>query len=155
MAQSDKIEKLLWSVALPGFGHFLNRQYLKGSVLILLELIVNMGSNLNLAIIYSFQGDIDQAIKQTDFQWLMFYPCLYMFGIWDAYRDAGGGRTPFTMIPFLLAAFLATVGVTYSATMKVVGVLFGPVWLPMLFSVTGILTGILIRALLIRVSANY
>jgi hypothetical protein len=81
---NDKIEKLLWSIALPGFGQLLNHKYIKGILLITLEFLVNVLSNFNKAIILSFQGDILSAIKITNYQWLMFYPCLYFFAMWDA-----------------------------------------------------------------------
>jgi hypothetical protein len=149
MSNHRRLEKILWSVALPGFGQLLNRQYLKGVLLIVLEAIINIGSNLNLAIISSFQGDIELAIRQTNYQWLMFYPCVYMFGVWDAYRDAGGDATPFETLPFVFAAFSATVGVIYSTNVKIFGVLFGPVWLPMIFMVIGIGVGIFLKAFLL------
>lgn len=83
-------EALLWSIALPGFGQFLNGSVIKGIAFIILEFLVNVQSNFNLAIMYSFTGEINKAIEITDFQWLMFYPCLYMFAMWDAYREANG-----------------------------------------------------------------
>ncbi|WP_255298381.1 hypothetical protein [Brevibacillus dissolubilis] len=137
-ATPDPLQALLWCVALPGFGQFLNKQYLKGFVLIVLEVIINMGSKLNLAIIASFHGDITKALGQTNFQWLMFYPCVYMFGIWDAYRNAGGGDAPYSTLPFVFSAFFATVGVIYAPTLRIMGILLGPVWLPMLFCFIGI-----------------
>jgi hypothetical protein len=131
------MEKLLWSIALPGFGQFLNRQYIKGIVLLIMEFIVNVKSHLNQIIILSFLGDIETAIANTDYQWLMFYPCLYMFGIWDAYKY-GGGKSAWIAIPFVLAAYLATVGVIYSSVFQIKGVYPGPVWLPMLFCMIGL-----------------
>src|SRR5690554_6830729 len=104
------LEALLWSIALPGLGQLLNKQYLKAILLIILEIMINMGARLNLAIMYSFKGDIHSAISQTNYQWLMFYPCVYMFGIWDAYKDAGGGQAPHATLPFVFCAFMGTVG---------------------------------------------
>ena len=59
----NKVEKLLWSIALPGFGQILNGKYLKGVLLIALEILVNVQANFNLAIIYSFHGEIKQYLK--------------------------------------------------------------------------------------------
>lgn len=143
----NKIEKLLWSIALPGFGQFLNRKYFKGLTLILLEFIVNIKANLNMIIIYSFNGKIMTSIEVTDYQWLMFYPCLYMFGMWDAYKD-GGSTTPYAYLPFALGAFLGTVGIMYSAQLKLYGLLLGPVWLSMLFAFLGIAIGIVLYKLI-------
>ncbi|MGC5327640.1 hypothetical protein [Brevibacillus sp. SYSU BS000544] len=144
------IEALLWCIAFPGFGQFLNGKYFKGVVLLFLEFVINMGSHLNQVIRLSFLGEIQQAIEMANFQWLMFYPCVYMFGIWDAYKDAGGGRTPIAYLPFVLSAYFGTVGVIYSSQLQLFNVLLGPVWLPMLFAFCGIAIGILVRYVLIK-----
>jgi len=143
-------EILLWSVALPGFGQFLNGKYLKAVVLVALELIINMGANLNLAIISSFQGDIGLAIAQVDYQWLMFYPCVYMFAIWDAYKDAGGVQGRHDTLPFVGCAFIGTVGLIFSTKFRLFGSLLGPVWSPMLFAGGGLLIGAALRRSLMR-----
>ncbi|MBP1970216.1 TM2 domain-containing membrane protein YozV [Virgibacillus natechei] len=75
-----------WSAAFPGFGHLLLSKYLRGFVLFIWEVIVNIQSNVNWAIIYSFQGNIDMAIDVLDTRWLLVYLPVYFFGIWDSYR---------------------------------------------------------------------
>src|SRR5690625_7767665 len=87
--KSRELEVLLWSIALPGFGQLLNRKYVKGILLVSLEFIVNVLGKVNQVILLSFHGEIEEAIHQADYLWLMFYPCLYFFAIWDAYKDAG------------------------------------------------------------------
>jgi hypothetical protein len=145
----NRSEKLLWSIALPGFGQFLNGHYVKGIVLLFLEFIVNVRSHLNVVIISSFQGKIQLAIDQADYQWLMFYPCVYMFAIWDAYRgDAPKSR--FTYVPFITSAFVATVGLIYSPTCRVFGVLLGPVWLTMVCCFIGLSVGGILKMVLSR-----
>jgi TM2 domain-containing membrane protein YozV len=84
----SSLEKVLWSIAIPGFGQFLNEKYIKGIVLILLELIINVKANINTLIVLSFYGQTELAVQQADYQWLMFYPCVYIYSIWDAYRDS-------------------------------------------------------------------
>ena len=76
---TNKKEALMWSIALPGFGQYLNGKYFKGTVLLILEFVVNVQAKFNEIIILSFHGDIENAIVQTNYQWLMFYPCLYFF----------------------------------------------------------------------------
>ncbi|KPV40766.1 hypothetical protein [Alicyclobacillus ferrooxydans] len=139
---NNKTEKILWSIAIPGFGQLLNGKYIKGLVFILLEFVINVKAELNQAIMLSFQGHIEKSISVTNFQWLMFYPCVYMFAIWDAYRDAGGVAHP---LSFVLAAYLGTVGIVYAPTFKVMGHLLGPVWLPLLFAMVGVLIGTFLR----------
>ncbi|WP_408009951.1 hypothetical protein ACJROX_06545 [Pseudalkalibacillus sp. A8] len=144
------MEKLLWSIALPGFGQLLNGQYLKGIVFIILEFIINVQSNFNEVILLSFNGEIETAIQQTNFGWLMFYPCLYFFAMWDAYKNAGDGRKPYSFLPFVFMAYWVTVGLMFSSKVSLFGVVLGPVWLPMLFVIPGLLSGFLIQFLLLK-----
>jgi len=147
MARAKEIEKILWSIALPGFAQFLNKKYFKGFVFIALEFLINVQANQNQAIIFSFHGEIKKAVEVTDYSWLMFYPCLYLFAIYDAYRDAGGGDS-FSFLPFVISAYMGTIGVIYSPH------LLGPIWLPILFLVLGAAIGIGIRHLIYRIFTN-
>lgn len=144
-------EKLMWSIALPGFGQFLNGKYFKGTVLLILEFLINVQANFNQIILMSFLGEIANAIKHADYQWLMFYPCLYFFSMWDAVKDAGGGIAPYSFIPYVFAAFFVTVGLIFSSNLKIFGVLWGPVWLPMLFVLPGIIIGLFVGKILNKI----
>ncbi|VEF46148.1 Uncharacterised protein [Bacillus freudenreichii] len=143
-------EKLLWSIALPGFGQLLNGKFLKGTLIIFLEFVINVQANFNKVIILSFNGQIEEAIHQADYGWLMFYPCVYFFSIWDAFKDAGGDKKPYSFLPFVFSAYFVTVGVIYSSSLKIFGVLFGPIFLPMLFLIPGISFGLLFKIVLTR-----
>ncbi len=46
-----------------------------------LEIIINVLGNFNEVIILSFHGNIQEAVQHTDYQWLMFYPCLYFCNV--------------------------------------------------------------------------
>ncbi|MTW87018.1 hypothetical protein F3157_15330 [Virgibacillus dakarensis] len=142
------MEKLLWSIALPGFGQLLNGKYIKGIVFIFLEFLVNVQGNLNKVIFLSFHGEIEQAIQQADYQWIMFYPCLYFFAIWDAFKDAGGGKKPYSFLPFVFSAYFMTIGTIYSSKLTLFGVLLGPIWLPILSVIPGLLIGFLLQRIL-------
>ncbi|MCR2820587.1 hypothetical protein [Lederbergia panacisoli] len=150
MSKERRIEKVLWSIALPGFGQLLNGKFLKGLLLIGLEFLINVQSNFNKVIIYSFQGDIQSAINHVNYEWLMFYPCLYFFSIWDAFKDAGGAKKHYSFLPFVFGAYFVTTGLIYSSRLKLFGVLFGPVWLPMLFLIPGLLIGLVIQKIMIQ-----
>jgi hypothetical protein len=141
-------EKLFWSIAFPGFGQFLNGKYSKGILFVFLEFLINVQSNFNEVIMLSFHGEIEKAILLSDYQWLMFYPCLYFFAMWDAWKDAGGGKERFSFVPFVFLAYFVTVGCIYSSDLKLFGILLGPVWLPMLCVIPGIITGILLKKLI-------
>ncbi|MDN4494388.1 hypothetical protein [Ureibacillus aquaedulcis] len=145
MAKEGQIEKILWSIALPGFGQILNGQFLKGVLFVGLEVLINVQANLNKVIVYSFQGNMKGAIESTNYDWLMFYPCLYMFAIWDAYREVKGETGTVSFMPFVFSAYFGTIGVIYSSNLELFGVLFGPVFLPILFLILGIGIGLLIK----------
>jgi hypothetical protein len=94
------IAALLWSVSMSGFGQYYNGQYLFGTLLFSVEIVVNVLSNLNTAILLSFNGDYLGAHDVFNAQWGLFYPSTYMFSIWQAYNRAIGmnykqdGRDP-------------------------------------------------------------
>ncbi|TYS70930.1 hypothetical protein FZC76_03280 [Sutcliffiella horikoshii] len=142
------LERLLWSIALPGFGQLLNKKYIKGLTFIFLEFLINVQANFNSIILYSFIGEIDRAITDANYLWLMFYPCLYFFAMWDAFKDAGGGKSPYIFLPFVSCAYFVTVGLMLSGKIKLFGVIVGPVWMPMTFVIPGVAAGFLVRAIL-------
>jgi hypothetical protein len=141
-------EKLMWNIALPGFGQYLNGKYFKGTVLLILEFLINVQADFNQVILLSFHGEIGDAIRHADYKWLMFYPCLYFFSMWDAVKDAGGGKDPYSFLPYVFAAFFVTVGLIFSSNLMIFGVLLGPVWLPILFVFPGVIIGGIIRKII-------
>ncbi|TLS49025.1 hypothetical protein FE782_27500 [Paenibacillus antri] len=75
-----------WSAAFPGFGHLLLSKYVRGYLLFVWEVLVNINANVNLAMVYSFQGQLDLAKDVLNTRWLLAYIPVYIFGIWDSYR---------------------------------------------------------------------
>ncbi|WP_164670186.1 hypothetical protein [Virgibacillus doumboii] len=146
----DKLEMLLWSIALPGFGQILNRQFLKGITLVALEIAINVLGNFNQIIILSYHGKIQEAIEQTNYQWLMFYPCLYFFAIWDAYKEAEGESKPYTFLPFVFSAYFVTLGLIFSPNFTIFGYLIGPMWLPIMALPVGLAIGGILRWILLK-----
>lgn len=151
---TDKLEAILWSIALPGFAQLLNRKFVKGIVFVFLELLVNVNSHLNIVILHSFQGNNREAIEATNYQWLMFYPCLYMFAMWDAYKDAEGETPPYSYLPFVFSAYFLTIGLIYSPALKLGQILLGPVWLSILSLFPGLLVGHLLKCMLMRIKVQ-
>jgi hypothetical protein len=149
------IERLLWSIALPGLGQFLNQKYMKGIILLILEFLINVQSNFNEAIHLSFLGRIEEAVQVINYQWLMFYPCLYFFAMWDAYKDAGGGKSPYAFLPFVFCAYFVTIGLMYSTELTIFGIFFGPIWLPILSVIPGVIVGWLIKVLLVKLTVSH
>lgn len=146
--KSKRMDALLWSIALPGFGQLRNGQFLKALIFIALEILINNNAHLNTVIYLTFHGEITSAIAATNYQWLLFYPCVYLFAAWDAYAGAGGGQTPFAFLPFVLGAYIGTIGVIFSSTFSVAGIMPGPVWGPISFILLGVVLGILGQKLL-------
>ncbi|WP_102028422.1 hypothetical protein [Salirhabdus sp. Marseille-P4669] len=141
----DKKEAIFWSIALPGFGQLLNGRYIKGILFIFLEFLVNVQSHFNLAIMASFQGEIARAFQVIDYQWLMFYPCLYFFAMYDAFRDADIIKDRYIFLPFVFCAYFVTVGLMISPKVTFFGLSLGPVFLPMSFVIPGLIVGFTIR----------
>ncbi len=84
----------------------------------------------------------------------MFYPCLYFFAMWDAYKDAGGGKSPFVFLPFVFSAYFVTVGTIYSSKLTLFGVLLGPIWFPILSIIPGLLVGLLLQRIMRKMFTN-
>ena len=55
-------------------------------MLIIWEIVININSNLNLAILYTFIGEFEKAEQALNTKWLLLYVPPYIFGIWDARR---------------------------------------------------------------------
>jgi TM2 domain-containing membrane protein YozV len=77
-----------WSAAFPGFGHLLLSKYLRGYALFLWEILVNNMANINLAMVYSFTGNIEMAKEVLEPRWMLLYIPVYIYGIWDSYRTS-------------------------------------------------------------------
>ncbi|MFP3846494.1 hypothetical protein [Priestia filamentosa] len=144
MCKDKRIKSIVWSIILPGLAQLLNKKVIKGSILIAFKFLIDVKTNLSGVIFLSFQGEIEEAIKITNYPWLLFYPCLYFFAMWDAFKDAGGGKGRYSFLPFVFCAYFVTVGCMYSSHVRLFGILFGPVWLPILFVVPGVVTGVLL-----------
>jgi hypothetical protein len=78
----------VWSMVLPGIGQVYNKDYLVALILLGFEFLINLYANLNLALVYSFTGDVIRAHSIIDYRWGMFYPSLYAFSIWQAFNAA-------------------------------------------------------------------
>ena len=86
-----------WSAAYPGLGHLLLSKYLRGFLLFLWEVIINYFANINLAIFYSFTGEVDKAKAVLNKDWMLLYGASYIFAIWDSYRTAVDMNNQYTL----------------------------------------------------------
>lgn len=76
-----------WSAAFPGFGHLKLGLYIKGFILIIWEIIINVNARINEAMVYSFNGQFEMAKEVLNSRWVLFYIAVYIHGIWDSYRQ--------------------------------------------------------------------
>ncbi|WP_318246346.1 hypothetical protein [Bacillus sp. PS06] len=76
----------MWSVAFPGFGHFLLNKYFRGCALFIWEVYINQTTKLNQAIVFSFIGNFEAAKEVLDLRMVLLYAPVYLFAIWDSYR---------------------------------------------------------------------
>lgn len=74
-----------WSLALPGFGHFIVQSYLFGFILMSFEYLTNTMANLNLSIYYSMLGEFDKAREVLD-GCILVYITVYIYAVWDSYQ---------------------------------------------------------------------
>lgn len=70
--------------------------------------------------------------------------------MWDAFKDAGGEKKTYFFLPFVFAAYWVTVGTIYSSKFTLFGILWGPIWLPILFVIPGLAMGFLTKLLLLK-----
>lgn len=76
-----------WSAVFPGFGHFMLNQYLRATLLTLMEVSTNSLAHINQAMVYSFCGQFERAKSVLQPRWLYGYIIIYLFAIWDSYRS--------------------------------------------------------------------
>jgi hypothetical protein len=77
-----------WSFMFPGLGHLLLSIYIRGFLLFVWEIIINIESHVNLAILYSFIGQFDKAKEAIDVRWVFLYIPTFFYAVWDSYRTA-------------------------------------------------------------------
>jgi len=77
-----------WSLAFPGFGHFLVNSFIWGFILMSFEYLINTLTNLNTSIFYSMLGRFEEAKQVLNLRWFFLYIVVYIFAVWDSYRRA-------------------------------------------------------------------
>ncbi|RXT15326.1 hypothetical protein [Ammoniphilus sp. CFH 90114] len=131
---------LLWSLTFPGFGQIYNRQVIKGFTLIGLEFLINLQGGINRAILYSFHGQFAPASQSVDWNWLLFYPCIYIFAAGEAFHQATlqdhKEYPKKALVPFILAAMGGTIGAIYGYQFG-----FGPIFNGLIGMAIGALIG--------------
>lgn len=83
----DPLMAALWSAALPGAGQFYAGRGLKSLTMMGWYLAVVLQSGMANAIFHTVLGEWEAASRNLNFQWLLFWPSIYIFGIVDAYTE--------------------------------------------------------------------
>lgn len=76
----------MWSAFFPGFGHISLGSYVKGYTLVIWEIVVNMQSHINVAIMYTLQGKFDLVKSVIDKRWVYLYIPIFIYSIMSSYR---------------------------------------------------------------------
>ncbi|MCL6610091.1 MAG: hypothetical protein K6T66_00975 [Peptococcaceae bacterium] len=77
-----------WSALLSGFGQMYNGRAFKAFILLGWTVAIIWLARLNDGIICTFTGDFRRAKEVVDYQWVLFFPSIYLYSVWDAYSDA-------------------------------------------------------------------
>jgi hypothetical protein len=75
------------SIFLGGAGHFYNFKIIKAVMLMGWHLAVWLNAGLNLALLETLHGNWKAVHQVIDYQWLLFWPSMHLFNIWNAYSD--------------------------------------------------------------------
>jgi hypothetical protein len=76
-----------WSAAYPGFGHYLLNQYVRATILTLIEVTINTLAHINESIVYTFCGNFEKAASVLRPEWVFGYLMIYFFAIGDSFRS--------------------------------------------------------------------
>lgn len=110
----------LFSLFMPGFGQFYNRQLIKGTLFFIFEYYINFFGKINKAIQLDLNGFHQEAIDTVISDHMMFYPVFYVYVVWDAwyYAKDGANKTT-TAVPFLLAGIFGEMAAIYSPKLPI------------------------------------
>jgi hypothetical protein len=78
---------LFLSVFLGGAGHLYAFKNVKALMLMGWHLAVWLNAGLNRALIAIAQGNWHEAHALLDYQWLLFWPSIHLFNIWNSWTD--------------------------------------------------------------------
>ncbi|HYG58438.1 MAG TPA: hypothetical protein VD902_10295 [Symbiobacteriaceae bacterium] len=78
---------LFLSLLLGGGGHFYNFSLVKAVMLMGWHLAIWLNSGMNQAIVAMAKGNWEQVHQVLDYQWLLFFPSIHVFNMWNAYSD--------------------------------------------------------------------
>ncbi|HYG58689.1 MAG TPA: hypothetical protein VD902_11585 [Symbiobacteriaceae bacterium] len=87
LCRRNPILAAVWSAFAPGLGHFYTDRKIKGFILLGWYLGVTLNSHLVMAVFHVLRGEYEVSRQLIDYQWFLYWPSIYLFGIVDAYQD--------------------------------------------------------------------
>jgi TM2 domain-containing membrane protein YozV len=87
ITRRNPVMAAFWSATITGFGQFYNDRGLKSLIMMGWYLAVVLKSGLSTAAFYTVTGRLDEVLAVLDFQWLLFWPSIWVFGVVEAYAD--------------------------------------------------------------------
>lgn len=88
LAKRNPIMSLFLSIFLGGAGHFYNNKSIKAMMLMGWHLAIWLNAGLNRALVATVQGNWQEVHSLIDYQWLLFWPSMHLFNIWNAWHDS-------------------------------------------------------------------
>lgn len=85
----------VWSAGVPSVGQLYLHRIVFAAFVLLSALVIVSESNLMLGVHYIILGDLKSSTSVLDPQWLLYFPSLYFFSIYDAYMNAVEGNKLF------------------------------------------------------------
>lgn len=79
-----------WSAVFIGIGHIYNHKLLNGFILLGWGIAIAVNSNLPYILIFTMTGQFERINDVVNYKWLLFFPSIYFFSIYDAYSNSVG-----------------------------------------------------------------
>jgi hypothetical protein len=78
---------LFWSSTFTGLGHVYCHKILFGFILISWTCVITFSTHFPMLIIYTLTGQLDKIADAVNYEWLLFLPSVYFFGIYHGYSS--------------------------------------------------------------------
>ncbi|KGP73348.1 hypothetical protein [Pontibacillus yanchengensis] len=78
----------VWNTIFPGLFHICNNKLISGMTLLGWTIIISYYTKIPLMVLYTFTGKFALIPDLIDVQWLLFFPSIYLFSIYDGYAHA-------------------------------------------------------------------
>jgi hypothetical protein len=88
LAKKNPLMAVFWTLFAPGLGHMYLKRMMMGFFILFIFIINVYYSKALLAFHLLVRGNFAAATRVVDKEWFLFFPSLYAFSIYDAYKNA-------------------------------------------------------------------